>query len=395
MFVAHHVGGPGGMERQSGRLVLGLLDAGHRVTVVARRCSIAPRENLTVVHVRSPRRPAAIAFPLFFLMASLKIARRRPATLHTTGALVGNRAQVSTVHFCHRAAATRLTGSRASRANPLYRLNTTIASWLSRLAESWCYRPGRTTLLCAVSNGVAAELREHFPASAERIRTVPNGVDSSEFRPDEASRPALRTRLGIANGTPLALFVGGDWERKGLRPAVDALALARDWHLAVAGHGEPTELRARAGASGAASRLHFLGPVAHMPPIYAAADAFVLPTAYEAFPLVCLEAAASGLPLLVTRVNGVEDLLRDGRNGWFVRPDGPEIATRLNELAADADLARRMATEARSAAARFTWEAMVTGYLEIYSELRDRGRRQFQPSGRTRRRARSGSRVAR
>jgi UDP-glucose:(heptosyl)LPS alpha-1,3-glucosyltransferase len=105
-----------------------------------------------------------------------------------------------------------------------------------------------------------------------------------------------------------------------------------------------------------------------MPPLYAAADAFILPTAYEAFPLVTLEAAASGLPLLVTRVNGVEDLLQEGRNGWFVSPEGRDIARRLNELAADGALARRMSAEARSAAAGFSWEAMTAGYLSVYAE---------------------------
>jgi UDP-glucose:(heptosyl)LPS alpha-1,3-glucosyltransferase len=184
-------------------------------------------------------------------------------------------------------------------------------------------------------------------------------------------RPALRARLGIDDATPLALFAGGDWERKGLRHAVDALALAPEWHLAVAGPGDPSELSARARRAGCADRLTFLGRVTPMPPIFAAADAFVFPTAYEAFPLVALEAAASGLPLLATRVSGVEDLLRDGRNGWFVSPDGADIARRLNELAAARELARRMAGEARRAAAGFSWEAMKAGYLDVYSELRD------------------------
>jgi UDP-glucose:(heptosyl)LPS alpha-1,3-glucosyltransferase len=105
-----------------------------------------------------------------------------------------------------------------------------------------------------------------------------------------------------------------------------------------------------------------------MPRLYAAADAFVFPTAYEAFPLVALEAAASGLPLLVTAVNGVEDLLEDGRNGWVVTRDAQDIAGRLNELHLHPQLARVIGGEARVAAIGYSWEAMATAYDSIYDE---------------------------
>jgi glycosyltransferase involved in cell wall biosynthesis len=369
VIVAHDVGGAGGMERQLAHMITGLLDAQWSVTVIARTCALERREGLRFVRVRAPRRPAALAFPMFFLAASVLAARRGPALLHTTGAIVANRADVSSVHYCHRAAVVAVEGSRASRATPLYRLNTAIQSRLSLAAEAWCYRPERTRRLCAVSEGVADELGRHFPRAAASVRTVANGVDSALFRPDRTARPEFRARLGIDDATPLALFAGGDWERKGLRHAVDALAHAPEWHLAVAGPGDPGELSARARRAGCAKRLTFLGRVTPMPPVFAAADAFVFPTAYEAFPLVALEAAASGLPLLATRVSGVEDLLEDGRNGWFVAPDGADIARRLNELAAARDVRQRMADEARRAAAGFSWEAMTASYLDVYSEL--------------------------
>jgi UDP-glucose:(heptosyl)LPS alpha-1,3-glucosyltransferase len=111
-----------------------------------------------------------------------------------------------------------------------------------------------------------------------------------------------------------------------------------------------------------------------MPRLYAAGDALVLPTAYETFSLVTFEAAASGLPLLVSRVSGVEDLLQDGRNGWFIGRAGPDIARRLSELRSDPDLARSMAEQARLAATGYSWEAMAAGYVSIYSELIEAGR---------------------
>jgi glycosyltransferase involved in cell wall biosynthesis len=369
VFVAHDVGGSGGMERHSEQLLRRLVDAGRPVTVIARTCTMETSENMRFVRVRTPRRPAAVGYPAFFAAASLLVARQSEGLVHTTGAIVANRADVSTIHYCHRAARTEVVGSRASRAGVLYRLNSAANRLLSLAGEAWCYRPARTRLLCAVSSGVASELAAYFPAMADKVRMIPNGVDSAVFRPDPRARAEVGAELGVDERAELALFVGGDWERKGLLHAVDALASAPNWHLGVAGAGDPGPYAARARAAGTESRLRFLGPVRDMPRLYAASDAFVLPTAYEAFPLVALEAAASGVPLLVTRVNGAEDLLRDGHNGWLIKRDGGDIARRLNELEHDPELARRMSTNARAAATPFTWDAMANGYVSLYAEL--------------------------
>ena len=374
VFVANDVGGSGGMERQSEELVRRLLDSGHPVTVVARTCALPGHRSLKFRRVPTPARPFTLAYPAFFVVASLLAAHRRNALLHATGAIVASRADVSTVHYCHRSAATRVDGSRASRAGRLYRLNATMAKALSLAGERWCYRPARTRLLCAVSGGVARELEKEFPAMRGTVRTVPNGVDGTAFRPDPDARLQTRARLGVARDAQIVMFVGGDWARKGLRFAVDALALAPDWHLVVAGPGDPGALSSRARDAGTLSRLHFLGSVRETARLYAAADAFVLPTAYEAFPLVVLEAAASGLPLLVTRVNGAEELIQEGRTGWFIGRDGADIARRLNQLSADPVLARAMAERSRSAAAGYSWEAMAAGYVSVYSELTRSGR---------------------
>lgn len=369
VFVANDVGDLGGMERQSAELVRRLLDAGWQVTVIARTCDLRPAAGLRFVRVRLPARPAALAYPGFVAAASMLARRRGDSLLHTTGALVLNRADVSTVHYCHRTAARLLEGSRASRASRLYRINAAAAGALARAAELWCYRPARTGVLCAVSPGVAGELRDGFPAMRDAIRTVPNGVDTDRFAPDPGARAAARSELGLNARDRLAVFVGGDWERKGLRHAVDALALAPGWHLAVAGAGEAQPLVARARQAGTGGRLHILGPVHDTPRLYAAGDAFVLPTAYETFSLVTYEAAASGLPLLVTRVSGVEDLLEDGANGWFIDREPVGIAARLRQLSDDPQLARALGDRARTAAARHSWGAMADGYLAVYSEL--------------------------
>ena len=120
VFVAGDVGGLGGMERQSEELVRSLLESGRPVTVVARTCALSNRTGLRFKRVPTPARPFTIAYPAFFLVGSLLVARRRGALVHTTGAIVANRVDVSTVHYCHRAAVARLDGSRASRPGRLF-----------------------------------------------------------------------------------------------------------------------------------------------------------------------------------------------------------------------------------------------------------------------------------
>jgi glycosyltransferase involved in cell wall biosynthesis len=120
--------------------------------------------------------------------------------------------------------------------------------------------------------------------------------------------------------------------------------------------------------AGADGRVHFAGVVRDPAPYYAAADAFVLPSGYEAFPLTSLEALASGVPILMPHLNGVEDVLDHGRNGWFI--DGAEsIRARLDELATDDGRAEAMTRSARASAERFNWGQVIEAYDALYREL--------------------------
>ena len=104
-------------------------------------------------------------------------------------------------------------------------------------------------------------------------------------------------------------------------------------------------------------------------PIYQLADAFVFPTSYEAFPLVALEAAASGLPILATAVNGIRELVSDGVNGFLISRDAGQIARRLRELGDDGALRRRLGSAARSSAMDYSWAKMVDRYDALCAAL--------------------------
>jgi UDP-glucose:(heptosyl)LPS alpha-1,3-glucosyltransferase len=364
-IIAHDVGGIGGMERQVGELVNGLLADGCEVTVVSRTCELRSHPGLRHLRVPGPARPFPIAYPAFLLLGSLLAWRRRRGVVHTAGAIVLNRADVITVHLCHH---TVRDLRRARRATLPYRLNAVVSAWMGRLGERYAYRASRGRRLVSVSAAVARELEPHFPRMRERIVVIPNGVDLERFISDPETRVHKRRDLGLPPDVPVALFVGNEWDGKGLRFAIEALGSSPRWRLIVAGAGDRPRYEEAARELSVVDRVIFLGSIEDTPPLYQAADAFLLPTAYESFSLVTYEAAASGLPLLVSRVGGVEDILSEGVNGWFIERDADVIASRLKALE-DPSVRAAMGHAAREASLRFDWQRMVAGYRALYLAL--------------------------
>jgi glycosyltransferase involved in cell wall biosynthesis len=368
-IVANDVGPNGGMERVLLELIKGLAAAGDRVTVIARTCDL---QGIDVAfhRVPGPRRPFVVAYPWFFIAAGMLVRRHRDGLVQATGAIVPNRVDIVSVHFCHRGFQSKGGGLRTSRGWPLFRLHARIAAAMSRIGESFCYRPSRVSTVVAVSRGVADELRAYYPAIADAVVVIPNGVDVDRFSPSADGRADTRSKLGLTNDALVALFVGGDWERKGLAVAIDALAESPQWILLIAGAGDQKHYVARAKRSGVADRTYFLGQVADTAPIFQAADLLVLPTAYEADPLVAIEAAAGGLAVLATPVNGIVDLIQDSVSGCFIERDAASISLHLQRLASDRQALARMGAEARSAAAARSWRSVVELHRALYATIR-------------------------
>lgn len=364
-IVAHDVGSVGGMERVLAELVLGLLARGDEVTVIARTCALPAQPRLRFVRVRGPRRPALLAYPWFALAGTLALRRHRRGVVQATGAIVLGRVDVVAVHYLHQVGPVH-----ASRASAVFRLHAALVSRMLAAGERVCFRANRAATFVGVSEGISQEVREHYPELREHVVTIHNGVDTEGFAPGvrEADARALRGRLGIGEGRLLAAFVGGEWERKGLEPTIRALADAREWDVLVAGDGDRERYVALARSLGVASALHLLGVTDDVQLVYAAADAFVLPSAYETFSLVTFEAAASGLPLLATPVSGVRELIDDGRNGFSIDREPATIAARLRELS-DPQLRARLGAAARESALAYSWDAMVDAHRCVYARI--------------------------
>jgi glycosyltransferase involved in cell wall biosynthesis len=369
ILIAYEVSPTGGMSRAAHALVSLLLERGAQVTVVARICEVPSAPNLRWIRVPLPKRPASIATPLFFLLGPIAVWRAGSGLRISEGPTVGSRVDILRLHFLHRGYSERPTSRQRTRDTIAYRTNALLASVLGRLWERWCLRPRRVRAVVAVSSGLAEELERYFPALEERVEVIPNSVDLETFRPDQKMRTEVRKRLGIAESVPVAVFVGGTWERKGLRFAIDSVAALPDWQLIVVGQGDREAYALIADQAGAGGRVHFTGMVRQTAPYYAAADAFVFPTHYEALSLVTLEAAAAGLPLLVTRVSGADEIVREDENGWFIERDPQTITPRLKALSEDPELGRRLGDAARAAVAPFSPERVAQRYKGLLADL--------------------------
>jgi glycosyltransferase involved in cell wall biosynthesis len=204
-----------------------------------------------------------------------------------------------------------------------------------------------------------------------RKLAVHNGVDTERFAPgvrrDDAR--AARSSLNIGEGELVAAFVGSEWDRKGLEPAIRALGLDRRWALVVAGEGDRARYQALADSLGVGGAVRWLGVTPDVQLVYALADAFLLASSYETFSLVTFEAAASGLPILATPVSGVSELIDDGQNGFLIDRSPETIAARLQELAGDPALRARLGQAARQSALRFGWREMVMRQHELNERL--------------------------
>ncbi|HZQ64812.1 MAG TPA: glycosyltransferase family 4 protein [Gaiellaceae bacterium] len=372
-LVAHGIHDGGGMERAFAELVRRIRNR-YDVVVLSSDLGDDLRRLVEWRRVPVPRRPAPLRFALFYAIGGVRLALTRADVVHTLGAIVPNAVDVASVHFCTAGFVERVGRLGAPTAPLVRRVNTGLARALFLAAERWTYRPGRVRRLGAVSRGVAAELARNYPGIAPAL--TPNGVDTSRFRPDEAARRGVRTELGIAPDEVVALFVGGDWHGKGLALAVDALARAQPrspagLRLLVVGDGDRRRFDALAREHGVAEHVVFAGRRRDPERYYAAADVFLLPSWYETFSLAAFEAASSGLPVVASALNGVEELLGDGRAGLLVPRDAESFAAALAALASDPDLRRRLGTHARDRASEYTWDRSAQAVEALYRSVLD------------------------
>jgi UDP-glucose:(heptosyl)LPS alpha-1,3-glucosyltransferase len=227
-----------------------------------------------------------------------------------------------------------------------------------------------TPRIAAIARLGKQEIERLYAVPPERVHVVYNGVDLERFHPAMRAklRPAARAELALASDAWTLLFVGSGFERKGLATAVDALARLPSARLVVVGKGDTTAYRAQASRLGVDGRIVWLGPHPGVERWYAAADVVVLPTTYEPFGNVHLEALASGVPIVTTSRAGGAEIVTDACGAVVAPADPSAVHAAVERLHArpSADLE----AECRKAAEPFTFAAQTRGFHAIYRGAR-------------------------
>jgi len=216
-----------------------------------------------------------------------------------------------------------------------------------------------------------------YAADPARIHVIPLGVDIGRFKPED--KAAAREALGLKDER-IVLFVGRIEPLKGVDILINAAALLDsdvECSVLIVGGDESTKtqlgkLRDLARLRGIEHRVAFTGAVDHdrLPLYYNAADICVVPSHYESFGLVAVEAMASGLPVVASRVGGLTGTVRDGETGYLVPWLCPEpFAERIELLLDNEPLRRNLGEAARDAVARYRWENVAEGVLDVYESL--------------------------
>jgi glycosyltransferase involved in cell wall biosynthesis len=325
--------------------------------------------TLRVRYRRPFLRPAAMGFQLLGMLAALRRLRSegwRPDIVHA---------------HVYQAAPPALALGRLSRAPVAVTEHYTgfqrgLVTGYDRTLARISYE--RADVVAPVSEELAGHLRALAPKAA--IEVVPNTVDTAAFAPPQESRDRSEpsTRPGVLNRPNEAggrlLNVAALAEKKGHRFLLDALAELPDATLDVVGDGElRAELERRAADLGLGDRVRFLGeqPKREVARLMREADLFVLPSLAENLPVVLIEAQASGLPAVATRVGGTPELV-DAAGGTLVPPadTGTLVAAIRDTLARRTDF--DPAALSGRARERYGYDAICARWTSIYERLRTR-----------------------
>ena len=218
-----------------------------------------------------------------------------------------------------------------------------------------------------------------IPNAMDRVEIHPFGIDLHRFRHGNAD--FFKQRLDIRTDVPVILFVGGLDNAhffKGVPILLEALKLiiSEPWEMLIVGEGNlKSSFETTVRKSILHDRVHFLGNVAErdIPFLYRCSDFHIFPSTKraEAFGLVVLEAAASGIPSIASNLPGVRMVVLDGSTGLLVPPeDVAELAKAMTLLLSQPELRQRLGQAARlNAESNFAWEPAIAKLEQTYKSV--------------------------
>jgi UDP-glucose:(heptosyl)LPS alpha-1,3-glucosyltransferase len=362
-FVVHDYHRAGGHSRYVAELAT-RFSKDHDVHVFANRIEPGGDTRIHFHRVPAWRANAFTTVLTFVLPVTLQIGRGFDI-IHSQG-FCGFRGNIFTAHICNRAwhvALQRLEGGTTFRESIFNTMGTGL--------EYMLYRFGHGSQVIAISNRVARDLVTCYQCPLP-ITVIHHGVDLDVFTPEirKRWRREMRAEYGLSDDEFAFLYVGD--LRKGAGRCIQALAQNDRGKLLFVSRSRTSGYERMVKDVGLTpDRVLFLGATDHIERSYAAADAFLLPTPYDAFAMVVSEAMACGLPVVVSREAGASELIEHGLNGLLLNDVSsvPELAGHMRSLFEDRAFATRLGCAARSSVESMSWDAVAGQTMEVYRQL--------------------------
>ena len=355
LVILHADPARGGAERYTVDLAAALLRRGHEVSLLASSFA-SPIPSVTCVTIESPGLTRAGRYRSFLAALDAHLTSMSYDVVHAM--LPVNRCDVYHPHAGMAAAAARKWNVALNpRRGAMARTERTLLTG------------DHPPITIALSQYVKRSILEHYPLPDERLATLFNAVDLSKFDPTTPAVIRERAEESDRGGWEQALLIANDFDRKGVKYAIAALAQMKDGplELAVVGRPKPSAYKRQAHSLGVGNHVYFIPAVADPAYLYNSSAFFVLPTKHDPCSLVVLEALAMGLPVISTVFNGATEIMTDGVHGYVLNDptDVDALADAMRKLL-DPDRRRAMRDACLELRPKLSYEHHLDELMNIY-----------------------------
>lgn len=238
--------------------------------------------------------------------------------------------------------------------------------------KNWLKKIVYRNAACCIA--ASSAIKKYFEEiGSKNIEIIPNGINVSRFQ--NLNREESRMKLGLKDEFVI-MTVARLEKRKGIQHLIEAVKnnqLSGNYQLLIIGDGdERKNLENLAQTLNLKDKVKFLGPIPNekIPGYLAAADCFILPSLKEGFGISILEAMAAGVPVIATRVGGILDIIKDGKNGILVEPQNSnEISDAVLKIHSQPEFKQKLVNSARAELTSFEWGNIADKVYKIYQEI--------------------------
>lgn len=377
-LVSSEIGNAGGIERVFFEFILFLSKHNFKINVVCR--SIDP-SLLQYIHkleqIDLPRGKNLLARLYFQLVWIAKATAAVKSLGKLAGVIIGPPCSALSVDIamagsCHLAALLEL------QKEGKYRWLLNPMNWVIISCEYLLFRNSNTTVLTP-SSRTGSEIHKLYRTPPKRLILIPHGVDLSLFKPAPQciTKSSIRLELNLPDNCLLLLTVTNELERKGCYEVLKALKILQqkstNLHYVIAGRADYDQFRQEIKSMGLVEMISCLPPKTNeeLTKLYQAADLFLLPTKYESFGLVGIEAMACGLPMIACKVGGIEDYLTNQHDGLIITRTPTAIAKAIIALS-EGGLRAQMSMNAITKSQKYDWNAVLIPLNQLVDQYQSK-----------------------